>query len=56
MMPEIKMCPECSGEMEEKKFLVAVGSSKDGKYPPEEWRFKYYCPKCKKEFLEDDLS
>ncbi len=55
-MPKIKMCPECKVEMEEKKLRGRYGPSKDAKYPPEQSIFKYYCPKCEKEFLEDDLS
>jgi len=55
-MPESKMCPKCGAKMEEKKYRVRYGPSKDTKYPPEQWIYKYYCPKCKKEFLEDDLS
>ncbi len=55
-MPTKKMCPDCEVEMEEIKFTVAAGPSKNGKYPSEEQRVKYYCHECKKEFLEDDLN
>ena len=55
-MPEIKMCPECDEKLEEIKKPAKYGPAKAAKDLPEQWIYRYYCPKCEKEFSEDDLS
>ena len=58
-MPEIKMCPKCGGKMKEIKKPAKYGPVKPGKYAKdlsEQWLYRYYCPKCEKEFSEGDLS
>ena len=58
-MPETKICPDCNEKLEEIKKPAKYGPvkpTKSAKDLPEQWLYRYYCSKCEKEFLEDDLS